>query len=205
MAPGQPNTPQRALLACAKCLAALAVTLTGGLGLSLSAASAARHGCGGATTAATRQSLATARTAVQCLINEERTAHGLPPLRDSSRLDNSAQRWVDNLVATEQFGHGNLAARVHSVGFRFAIAGEDLGTGQATPRQIVSTWMASPGHCQNILSPEFSEFGAGINLHPVTGWASGPSTWAEDFGRPLGHRAPSRNWGPANGCPYSGL
>jgi uncharacterized protein YkwD len=117
-------------------------------------------------------------------------------------LDHVAQRWVDDLVATDAFGHGNIVARAHSAGVRFAWVGEDLGTGQATPSQIVRAWMASADHCRNILSPQFSEFGTGVNPHPVTGWATGPSTWAEDFALPLGHHQPSHNWGPANGCPY---
>jgi uncharacterized protein YkwD len=192
-------------LGCAKCITALAVAVACALGLSLSTASASGHGCGGATTAATRVPPATVRAAVQCLINEQRALHGLPPLRDSSRLARAAQRWVDDLVASDAFDHGNFPARILSAGVRFASAGEDLGTGQRTPTQIVAAWMASPDHCRNILSPLFSEFGTGVNPHPVRGWATRPSTWAEDFALPLGHRPPSRKWGPANGCPYSGL
>jgi uncharacterized protein YkwD len=197
------KTP-RVRIARTKCLAAVAVTLVSGLGLSLGAASAAGRGCGDATAAAARLPLSSARAAVQCLVNEQRAAHGLPPLRNSARLAYSAQRWVKDLVATGLFDHGDLAARVRSVGVRFAVAGEDLGTGQATPMQIVAAWMASPDHCRNILSPTFSEFGAGVSPHPIRGWATGPSTWAEDFALPLRHRAPSHNWGPANGCPYGG-
>jgi len=38
--------------------------------------------------------------------------------------------------------------------------------------------------------------------HGVSGYASGPATWTQDFALPLGQSAPSRNWAPAHGCPY---
>jgi uncharacterized protein YkwD len=195
------NTP-RVRLARTRCLTALAVALVGALGLSLGSANAAGRGCGEATTAATRLSPSAARTAVRCLINEQRTAHGLPPLRNSGRLARSAQTWVNSLVVSDAFDHGNIAARVLAVGIKFSYAGEDLATGQATPSQVVAAWMASPDHCRNILSPEFSEFGTAVSPHPIAGWATGPSTWGADFALPQGHRAPSRNWRAANGCPY---
>ena len=196
------STSPRVRLARTKCLTALAVTVIAALGPSLGTANAAGPGCGDATTAATRLSPVAARTAVRCLINEQRAAHGLPPLRNSRRLASSAQSWVTKLVVSDAFDHGNIAARVLAAGIKFAFAGEDLATGQATPRQVVGAWMASPDHCRNILSPEFSELGTGVSPHPILGWATGPSTWAADFVLPRGHRAPSRNWRPANGCPY---
>jgi uncharacterized protein YkwD len=199
--PGFSKTP-RARGARTKCLTALAVALGCGLGLSLSTASAAGHRCANATTPATRLSPAAARSAVRCLINQERAAHGLPPLRSSDRLAHSAQSWVDSLVATDSFDHGNIAARVLAAGVKFAFAGEDLATGQASPSRVVAAWMASADHCRNILSPHFSEFGAGVSPHAIPGWATGPSTWGADFALPLGHRVPSHNWRPANGCPY---
>ena len=199
--PGFSNTP-RVRLARTKCLTALAVALIGGVAPSLGTANAAGHRCTDATTAATRLSPVAARSAVRCLINEQRADHGLPALRSSGRLARSAQSWINKLVVTDAFDHGNIAARVLAAGVKFAYAGEDLATGQATPSQVVSVWMASPDHCRNILSPEFTEFGTGVSPHPILGWATGPSTWAADFARPLGHRARSHNWRPANGCPY---
>lgn len=202
---GLPETVRRVLLACAKCLTALAVTLACGLGLSLSTATAADHGCARATTAATRLPLATVRATVRCLINEERALHGLPPLRGSSRLAGFAQQWVNTLVVSDSFSHGNFAARIHAAGISFLFAGEDLGTGQRSPNQIVRAWMASADHCRNVLDPVFSEVGIGVNLRSVPGFSSGPATWAADFDLPIGHRSPSKNTGPARGCPYSSL
>jgi uncharacterized protein YkwD len=188
--------------ACAKCFTAFAVTLVAGLGLWLGTAGAVQPRCDGAAAAAVRLRLSTARSAVDCLINKQRVDHGLPALRHSSRLSQAAQHWSDTLVTIDAFTHGNFAGRILAAGVNFRFAGENIGTGQATPSQIVSAWMASTDHCRNILDPDFSELGLGMSAHPVIGFATGPATWTADFALPFGHRPPARNWAPANGCPY---
>jgi uncharacterized protein YkwD len=143
------------------------------------------------------------RTAVVCLINQQRAAHRLPALQADSRLDRSAQAWSNAMVAKHDFSHGaNFAGRITATGFRWASAGENIATGYRTPRQVVRAWMGSAGHCENILNPTFRDVGTGVNRHGVRGFASGPATWTQDFALPLGQSAPSHNWGPAKGCPY---
>lgn len=168
---------------------------------SLSSATAAQHRCRGANAPATDRPPSAVRATVVCLINEVRTAHGLPALRTSKHLGRSAQSWVDQLVRTGSFDHGNLTARLHAAGVRFSVAAENLATGQATPGQVVSAWLSDVPHCRNILSPEFSQIGTGLSPHAIAGFSTGPSTWAADFALPRGHRAPSRNSGPASSCP----
>jgi uncharacterized protein YkwD len=107
------------------------------------------------------------------------------------------------MVANNQFTHGtDFAARITAVGYDWMTAGENIASGFATPNDVVNAWMASPDHCHNILDPQFYNVGTGINVNPVTAVAGGPSTWTQDFGLKMTRRAPSRNWGPANGCPY---
>ena len=62
--------------------------------------------------------------------------------------------------------------------------------------------MASTDHCRNILDPTYADIGTGVNAHAVGNFASGPSTWTQDFGLWVGHNSPSNNHGPQNGCPY---
>ncbi len=161
------------------------------------------HGCANANTPAVAASLPHLRAAVVCLIDEQRAAHHLPALRANWRLDRSAQAWTDHMIATGDFSHGSdFSVRITDVGFVWSAAGENIATGFSTPRAVVSAWMASAGHCQNILSPSYSNVGTGVSRYAVRGVASGPATWTQDFALPMGHRAPSGDWGPANGCPY---
>jgi len=108
--------------------------------------------------------------AVVWLVNRQRTSRGLPALRVDARLDRSAQRWSDAMVADDDFSHGHgLRGADHCVGFNWSAVAEHIATGYATPDAVVGAWMASTDH----------------------------------FGLPIGSRAPSRNLGPADGCPYT--
>ena len=163
----------------------------------------AAHGCAHANRSAASAPTGEMRAAVVCLVNRERAAQHLPVLHADHRLNHSAQRWSDAMVSSRAFTHGaNFAGRISAAGFRWAAAGENIATGYPTPRQVVAEWMASAGHCENILNPTYRSVGTGINRHPVAGYASGPATWTQDFGLAMGRPAPSRNWGPAHGCPY---
>lgn len=160
------------------------------------------RGCAHANSVVGRISRQAVKRAVVCLINRQRTERGLPALRENKRLDRSAQGWTNSMVRHGYFSHGsNFAARISAVGFNWSAAGENIATGFSTPRQVVAAWMASTGHCQNILSPQYSEVGTGVDHQGVRGYG-GPSTWTQDFALPMGAHAPSGNYGPANGCPY---
>ncbi len=159
--------------------------------------------CADANTRVGRAPRSALKAAVVCLINKQRRAHGLPALRANRRLDRSAQGWTNVMVADGEFSHGsNFSARISAVGFIWSTAGENIATGLKTPRDVVNAWMGSTGHCQNILSPSFADVGTGIRARGVRGFASGPATWTQDFGLPVGDHPPSGNTGAAAGCPY---
>jgi uncharacterized protein YkwD len=160
-------------------------------------------GCAGANASVGNTSLAVLRTAVVCLINQQRALHHLPALQASPLLNHSAQDWTNAMVSTAQFTHGtNFAGRISAAGYVWRSAGENIATGYSTPRTVVRAWMASAGHCQNILNPTYRNVGTGISPHPVRGWASGLGTWTQDFALGMDQSMPSSNFGPANGCPY---
>lgn len=157
--------------------------------------------CANANTPATKAGDNAMRTAVVCLINKQRTSHGLPALKVSQQLNRSAQGWTDHMVATQSFTHGEaFSARISAAGFDWSSAGENIASGYPTPSAVVKAWMASPGHCENILNPTYSSVGTGLSRHGVAGFGSGPSTWTQDFALPMGAHAPSGNWGPADSC-----
>ena len=114
------------------------------------------------------------RSAVVCLINQARAAHHLPTLHESVLLDRSAQRWTSSMVASDEFSHGtNFASRITAAGYVWRAAGENIATGFATPRSVVRAWMASTGHCQNILNPQYRNVGTGVSPRAVRGFATG--------------------------------
>jgi uncharacterized protein YkwD len=157
--------------------------------------------CTGASTAIAASTASAARATVVCLINRERTSRGLPALAASSKLDRSAQGWTNELVSHHEFTHGDdFAERISATGFHWSQAGENIATGYPTPTSVVAGWMASAGHCVNILNPTFRYVGTGVNRGATV---VSPGTWTEDFGLLSGQRAPSSDGAPAAGCPYS--
>lgn len=161
--------------------------------------------CSGADTPATAAPPELMRAAVLCLINQQRTRRDLPPLRASALLTRSAQRWTNVMVSTGRFTHGPgnaFALRISRVGYNWRTAGENIASGYATPRAVVSAWMASTDHCRNVLNPLFRDVGTGVSIRPVLSVASGPATWTEDFGLLRGASPPSGNTRAMNGCPY---
>ena len=141
--------------------------------------------------------------AVVCLVNEQRRRYGLPPLRENARLNRSAQGWTNAMVADHAFTHGaDFGARISAVGFDWSNIGENIATGFPTPASVVSAWMQSTGHCQNILNPTWRYVGTGVDDRMIAGYSSQAGTWTQDFGLWMGQSAPSGSWGPADGCPY---
>jgi uncharacterized protein YkwD len=181
-----------------------ATTLALGVTTAATVPTASAHGggCAFAHTPVGATSRAQLRTAVLCLINHQRTKRGLPRLRESRRLNRSAQGWTNDMVRHRDFSHGaDFAARISAVGFNWQMVGENIAAGYATPASVVRAWMSSAGHCRNILTPEFTYVGTGVSAGSIPG-AGGSGTWTQDFGLPMNRHAPSGNWGPADRCPY---
>jgi uncharacterized protein YkwD len=134
---------------------------------------AASPPCAATTVAAGQAPAATVGRAVRCLVNAERTAHGLKPLRPSSQLRVAAERHGTDMVGHGFFDHvspsaGAITDRARRAGYvrndDYAL-GEDIGWGEgelATPEAIVTAWMNSPGHRAVILDRDFRDVGVGV-------------------------------------------
>jgi uncharacterized protein YkwD len=133
------------------------------------------------------------RATTLCLLNAERAAHGLRPLRLDSRLSRASRGHSRDMAANRYFAHesrsgARFSARIASTGWmtgrsRWSI-GENIAWGsgtQATPRSIVSAWMHSAEHRANILDGGFRVIGVGVARHAPVAASSG-ATYTTDFG-----------------------
>jgi uncharacterized protein YkwD len=179
-------------------LATLAIGLLTLVGLlpaataSAATATAAASGCANAGTSPA-QNAGAARQATLCLLNRQRSAHGLRPLRSSAPLAQAATAHSRDMVRRRYFDHtapGNVTfvdrIRHAHYGSRGGWSvGENIAWGSgslAQPAQIVTGWMNSPGHRANILDGRFRSIGIGIARGvPVSGTGSG-ATYTTDFG-----------------------
>jgi uncharacterized protein YkwD len=182
--------------------AAIAATFALTLIACTSAAAAHSRRCGYAHTPIHAASPDELRSAVVCLVNQERSRRHLPGLVDNERLDRSAQGWTDMMVTHRLFTHGaDFSSRISAVGFDWSNAGENIAAGFQTPAAVVRAWMMSTGHCQNILSPIYRMVGTGVSGGGPASHDNG--TWTQDFGLWMGQHPASANYAPAEGCPYN--
>jgi len=87
------------------------------------------------------------------------------PLRWSAALGTAAQGHSQAMASTNYFGHqdprGDTPAdRARVAGYRGRQIGENIAAGQGSPNQAMQAWLASPGHCANLMNPMFTQVGA---------------------------------------------
>jgi len=101
------------------------------------------------------------------LVNKERVSNGLQPLKAHAKLTDCAQAKAQNMIDKNYFAHnsptyGTPFDMIEQWGIKFTAAGENIAYGQKTPKEVMQTWMDSPGHRSNILSDSFAEIGVGV-------------------------------------------
>lgn len=80
---------------------------------------------------------------------------------------------------TDPAGDG-VGERAHHRGYAWRVVGENIAAGLGSPAQVVAGWLASPGHCANIMAPDFAEMGAGYVMDPKSELGI---YWTQAFGR----------------------
>ncbi len=108
-----------------------------------------------------------ARTAARRCGQEELPA--APPLVAEARLAAAALAYARELARLERFAHegadGSTAAvRVDRAGYRHRIVGENLAAGPTSAGEVVAGWLASPGHCANLMDARFTQMGIGYAI-----------------------------------------
>jgi len=110
----------------------------------------------------------------------------VPPLQLSATLNRAALVHSQDMAKNSLFQHqgsdgskvGDRAARV---GYRWRAVAENIASGAETAEIVVNGWLDSPGHCANIMSPDYSEMGIAYVAEPK----SKPGIyWTQVFGQP---------------------
>lgn len=108
-----------------------------------------------------------------------------PPLAWNDALGDAALAHSRDMAAKDYFSHTDpagesVAERVSRAGYRWRHVGENIAAGLGEPAQVVAGWLASPGHCANIMAPDFAEMGAAYAINPASVL---DVYWTQDFGR----------------------
>jgi uncharacterized protein YkwD len=110
-------------------------------------------------------------SSIACLINEERAAHGVQPVQPNAELRQAALAHSTEMVSQGYFAHTSptgvtfidrIVDTGYTQGARSWEIGENLawGTGPlSTAQSLVTSWMNSPPHRENLLRARFREIG----------------------------------------------
>ena len=149
--------------------------------------------CSGADAQPNAENLDQIAATTLCLLNEHRTDKGLPALKAQAELQQASVDYSELMVDQQFFAHVSpsgsvLTQRLTDAGYLGAdgawIVGENIAWGESylgTPGAIVTAWMNSPGHRENILSSDYDEIGVGIAVGVPTSDNDG-ATYTTDFG-----------------------
>ncbi|MBP2018587.1 putative YkwD family protein [Symbiobacterium terraclitae] len=101
------------------------------------------------------------------LVNAERAAAGLQPLRLDPDLSRVARLKSQDFVTQGYFSHqsptyGSPFEMMARFGIRYRGAAENIARGQRTPEEVHKDWMNSSGHRGNIMNPDYDTIGVGF-------------------------------------------
>lgn len=110
-----------------------------------------------------------------------------PPVAWNAQLAQAALAHSNDMAAHRQFSHrgsdgSESTQRATRAGYRWRHIGENIAVGQTSPQEAVEGWIESPGHCANLMNPQFSEMGAGYAVSRVR--LPGFPYWTQVFGTP---------------------
>jgi uncharacterized protein YkwD len=93
------------------------------------------------------------------------------PLSWNAQLASAADGHSRDMANKNYFDHkdrdGNLPGdRAELAGYVAQALGENIAAGQDSARKVVDAWLASPGHCANLMNGSFKELGAGYATDP---------------------------------------
>ena len=93
-----------------------------------------------------------------------------------------ARDMAEHAELTHRGSDGSAPAdRITRAGYEWRGSGENVAAGQRDADAVVAAWLESPGHCANIMEPNFTEMGVAFVQVP----GANPSIyWAQSFATP---------------------
>lgn len=99
--------------------------------------------------------------------NALRLKEGKPPLVLNEKLSEAAALKAQDMFAKNYWAHNAPDGStpwvyIKKSGYTYVYAGENLARGFTNGDEVISAWMASPTHRENMLSPKYQEVGFAI-------------------------------------------
>lgn len=102
-------------------------------------------------------------------------------------LQEAAIAHSDDMATNDFFDHtgsdgSDVGDRITRTGYVWSHAGENLAAGQRTVAIVMDGLLKSPGHCDNIMSDFYTQFGFGYRVNSNTFYTR---YWTQNFARPF--------------------
>ncbi|WP_336366363.1 CAP domain-containing protein [Marinobacter sp. C2H3] len=106
-----------------------------------------------------------------------------PPLQYNGVIQGAADEHTQDMATNNFFSHTGsdglrVGGRVTKTGYAWSVVGENIAAGYDSVKAVMDAWVASPGHCANIMDPRFTEFA--VKRMDATG-ADYPNYWTQVF------------------------
>ncbi len=110
------------------------------------------------------------------------------PVKWNDQLAVAALRHTADMASHGKMSHtgsdgSTYMTRVTDAGYAYRSLGENVAVGYSSVAAVVAGWMASPGHCTNIMGASFSEIGAAADTGTYQG-SPNRRFWTLDLASP---------------------
>ena len=87
-----------------------------------------------------------------------------PAITWNDLLEAASFAHANDMFKNKYFGHtspdgSNAGVRIIRAGYKWTSYGENIASGHKNETEVVKGWIASPGHCKNIMNKSYKEMG----------------------------------------------
>lgn len=87
------------------------------------------------------------------------------PLVWHCKLESAAAAHSTDMASNNFFSHtgsdqSDVSTRVTDAGYSWSTVGENIAAGYSSVGAVMDGWISSPGHCANMMNPNFQDFGS---------------------------------------------
>ncbi len=102
------------------------------------------------------------------------------PLKWNPKLESAARKHVKDMAGNNFLSHSGsdkstAETRLSQAGYNWSAYGENIAMGAESVGEVMAMWKKSPGHCRNMMNPDFKEMGSAFK----------DNYWVQDFGKSI--------------------
>lgn len=116
-----------------------------------------------------------------------KTMSPVAPVVYNAEIAKAAQAHAQDMANKNYFDHDSLDGRsfvdrIRATNYPGDPGGENIASGFPTAKETLAGWLKSPGHCVNLMDPEFDTMGLGLAVQQDARYSTPVTYWVQDFG-----------------------